>query len=115
MAATASEASCSDAEPEPEDTDTAAASSDGKGGLRELLRIAIPTALANLAEYLPVSVALYFIGRRGSADDLDDEASAAGFGGGDGSGARSTPVASGTPTAMAPILAAPPPGSSLPS
>ena len=42
-----------------------------KGGLRELLRIAIPTALANLAEYLPVSVALYFIGRRGDADDLD--------------------------------------------
>ena len=71
MAATASEASCSDAEPVPEHTDTAAASSDGKGGLRELLRIAIPTALANLAEYLPVSVALYFIGRRGSADDLD--------------------------------------------
>mgnify|MGYP004297481859 CR=1 FL=1 len=28
------------------------------GGLRELLRIAIPTALANLAEYLPVSVGL---------------------------------------------------------
>jgi len=71
MATTASEASCSDAEPPPEHADTAAASSDGKGGLRELLRIAIPTALANLAEYLPVSVALYFIGRRGSADDLD--------------------------------------------
>ena len=47
-----------------------------KGGLRELLRIAIPTALANLAEYLPVSVALYFIGRRGDADDLDAAAPA---------------------------------------
>jgi len=69
MATTASEASCSDDEP-PEQTDTTAAAAS-KGGLRELLRIAIPTALANLAEYLPVSVALYFIGRRGSADDLD--------------------------------------------
>ena len=58
----------SDAEPH---ADAAAASSEAKGGLRELLRIAIPTALANLAEYLPVSVALYFIGRRGDADDLD--------------------------------------------
>ncbi len=58
----------SDADPH---ADAAAASSEAKGGLRELLRIAIPTALANLAEYLPVSVALYFIGRRGDADDLD--------------------------------------------
>jgi Na+-driven multidrug efflux pump len=57
-----------DGEPASEPT---AASTPTKGGLRELLRIAIPTALANLAEYLPVSVALYFIGRRGSADDLD--------------------------------------------
>jgi len=54
------------------DDDTAAPDATAaKGGLRELLRIAIPTALANLAEYLPVSVALWFIGRRGSADDLD--------------------------------------------
>ena len=58
---------------EPHDDAAAAGTEDpqSKGGLRELLRIAIPTALANLAEYLPVSVALYFIGRRGSADDLD--------------------------------------------
>ena len=35
-----------------------------------LLRIAIPTALANLAEYA-VPVALRLIGRRGSADDRD--------------------------------------------
>ena len=66
-----------DGEPAPEPTaassdDTAAPDATAaQGGLRELLRIAIPTALANLAEYLPVSVALYFIGRRGNADDLD--------------------------------------------
>ena len=94
MSATAGEADCSDGEPTPETAsndkpvdcaddaaaaapprdDAAANPPDAtavKGGLRELLRIAIPTALANLAEYLPVSVALYFIGRRGSADDLD--------------------------------------------
>ena len=58
---------------EPHDAAATAGTEDppSKGGLRELLRIAIPTALANLAEYLPVSVALYFIGLRGDADDLD--------------------------------------------
>ena len=38
---------------------------------RDLLRTAIPTGFANLLEYLPVSLALWFVGRQGDATDID--------------------------------------------
>ena len=38
--------------------------------VRELLGIAVPTALGNLCEYLPVAIGMAIVGRREGADAL---------------------------------------------